>query len=134
MKGWRLFFYLEKVKYSDSLFLGKPAQVSLEVRLKDYKEKFTKNMVSEKQFNFFHSRFTKRSESAKVLKKRGFNYQTKEENNGGKSGVSMTTMASKVTGGQSQVSMRHNIDIKKAKVLTFYTRENQGNIFEEAEM
>ena len=122
MKGWRLFFYLEKVKYSDALFPGKPAQVNLEVRLKDYKEKFTQNMVGEKQFNFFHSRFTKRAESAKVLRKKVLDVRTpKEESNGGKSGVSLSTMASKVTAGCSQVSMRHNIDIKKAKVLTFYT-------------
>ena len=44
-----------------------------------------------------------------------------------KSGVSLATMASKVT--TSQVVLRENIEIKKAKVLTFYTREDQSNIF-----
>ena len=50
----------------------------------------------------------------------------------GKSGVSLTTMASKVT--TNHIAFKENIDIKKAKVLTFYTREDQNNILEDAEM
>ena len=41
-------------------------------------------------------------------------------------------MASKVTG--SQISFKETIDLKKAKVLTFYTRENQTNNLEDAQM
>jgi len=49
-----------------------------------------------------------------------------------KGGMSQTTMASKVSG--SHLISRENIGLRKTKVFSFYTKKQQGQLFENVEL
>lgn len=42
LKAWRLFFYIERIKYMDNLLATKPKKISLEMKFNQFKENFTK--------------------------------------------------------------------------------------------
>ena len=58
LKSWRLFFYIERIKYMDNV-LSKPRQIALEMKFKNFKEMFAR-VVEEGNDNFYHthSRFS----------------------------------------------------------------------------
>lgn len=37
LKAWRLFFYIERIKYMDSLLIKKPNSASLEMKFSQFK-------------------------------------------------------------------------------------------------
>lgn len=139
LKAWRLFIYLERIKYSETVLNKKPGAVSIEVKFNHYRETFTKVYPNNLQlFNPIKSRFSfgSRAQSAKLRKKTVESRFCKEWSHAEtKSGLSQTTMASKVSKASlSPVPFRDNLGVEKVKVLTFYSKKQQSKFFEDVEL
>lgn len=144
LKAWRLFFYIERIKYNDHLLPSKPKTVTLELKFNNFKETFTK-LLTEGAANepiYAQSRFSlgSRVQSAKLHRPPELSNSRPTTASRGWKGteskyhMSQATMASKVSNSQT-LSTRENIAIEKIKVMCLYTKKHQpGNMFEDTEL